>query len=206
MLFKCSLVVRSGLPSKVNKITGFILYLLCLRMPKRSYRFTSPTVLFLISDWFGKVLPKLLFIELIQTLCEIDTNQNLNHTRGITPKHVVRGSAPGRHSSEETLQRWQAVGDAGFDLTCTEIQQQIHSSDSDVFKFYANLLVRNYYLLFNFFSFDQCSAFIALISKLWQYYEERLFNVLQQYSEKNIRYNCLLAPLDSHSCGANCHV
>ena len=42
---------------------------------------------------------------------------NLHYTRGITPKYVTnggahpRGLAPGLHSSEETSQRWRAVGD-----------------------------------------------------------------------------------------------
>ena len=42
---------------------------------------------------------------------------NLHHTRGITPNRVtsseahLHGLAPGQHSSEETSQRWRAVGD-----------------------------------------------------------------------------------------------
>ena len=42
---------------------------------------------------------------------------NLHYTSGITPKRVtsgeahLRGLAPGLHSSEETSQRWRAVGD-----------------------------------------------------------------------------------------------
>ena len=42
---------------------------------------------------------------------------NLHYTRGITPKRVtsggahLRGLAPGLRSSEETSQRWRAVGD-----------------------------------------------------------------------------------------------
>ena len=42
---------------------------------------------------------------------------NLHYTRRITPKRVtscgahLRGLAPGQHSSEETSQRWQVVGD-----------------------------------------------------------------------------------------------
>ena len=41
---------------------------------------------------------------------------NLHYTRRITPKRVtsggahLRGLAPGLHSSEEALQRWQTVG------------------------------------------------------------------------------------------------
>ena len=42
---------------------------------------------------------------------------NLHYTRGNRPKRVtsagahLRGLAPGQHSSEETSQRWRAVGD-----------------------------------------------------------------------------------------------
>ena len=42
---------------------------------------------------------------------------NLHYTRRITPKRVTSGGthlrilAPGLHSSEETSQRWQAIGD-----------------------------------------------------------------------------------------------
>ena len=42
---------------------------------------------------------------------------NLHYTRGITPERVtsggahLRGLASEQHSSEETLQRWRAVGD-----------------------------------------------------------------------------------------------
>ena len=36
----------------------------------------------------------------------------------------LRASAPGQHSSEETLQRWQTVGDDVFDYSiCASIQQ-----------------------------------------------------------------------------------
>ena len=47
----------------------------------------------------------------------IANESNLHYTRGITPKRVtsggahLRGLAPGLHSSEETSQRWRAVGD-----------------------------------------------------------------------------------------------
>ena len=46
----------------------------------------------------------------------------IHSTRGITPKHAMRGRvhlrvlAPGQHSSEETTQRWRAVGDTVPDL------------------------------------------------------------------------------------------
>ena len=49
---------------------------------------------------------------------------NLHYTRDITaPKRVtsggihLRGLAPGQHSSEETSQRWRAVGDTVLDFT-----------------------------------------------------------------------------------------
>ena len=48
---------------------------------------------------------------------KIKSKSNLHYTRGITPKRVtsggahLRGLAPGLHSSEETSQRWRAVGD-----------------------------------------------------------------------------------------------
>ena len=47
---------------------------------------------------------------------ESNQKSNLYYTRGITPKRVtsggahLRGLAPGVHSSEETSQRWRAVG------------------------------------------------------------------------------------------------
>ena len=48
---------------------------------------------------------------------KLKSKSNLHYTCGITPKRVtsggvhLRGLAPGQHSSEETSQRWQAVGD-----------------------------------------------------------------------------------------------
>ena len=48
---------------------------------------------------------------------------NLHYTRAITPKRVtssgahLRDSASGQHSSEETSQRWRAIGDTAHDLT-----------------------------------------------------------------------------------------
>ena len=52
---------------------------------------------------------------LVQIIKKIKSN--LHYTRRITPKRVtscgahLRGLAPGLHSSEETSQRWRAVGD-----------------------------------------------------------------------------------------------
>ena len=58
----------------------------------------------------------------------LNQKSNLHYTRGITPKRVtsggahVPGLAPGQHSSEETSQRWRAVGCA--DLTGPGIEPQ----------------------------------------------------------------------------------
>ena len=55
---------------------------------------------------------------------------------GITPKRVTSGGAhlcgfgPGRHSSEETSQRWRAVGDAVSDLTDLGIEAMISRTGS----------------------------------------------------------------------------
>ena len=55
---------------------------------------------------------------------------HLHYTRGITPKRVTsdlvhrRCIAPGQHSSEETLQRWRAVGDTTSDLAISGIEHQ----------------------------------------------------------------------------------
>ena len=49
---------------------------------------------------------------------------NFHYTRGITPKRMtsggvhIRGLVPGQHSSDETSQRWRAVGDTASDLSC----------------------------------------------------------------------------------------
>ena len=40
------------------------------------------------------------------------------------------GLAPGRHSSEETSQRWRVVGDTVFDLTGPGFEPQISSTDN----------------------------------------------------------------------------
>ena len=55
---------------------------------------------------------------------------------GITPKRVksggthLRGKASGQHNSEETSQRWRAVGDTISDLTGPGIEPQTFRSDS----------------------------------------------------------------------------
>ena len=51
------------------------------------------------------------------TVILLHKKSNLHYTRRISPKRVtsggshLRGSVPGLHSSEETSQRWRAVGD-----------------------------------------------------------------------------------------------
>ena len=42
----------------------------------------------------------------------------------------LRGLSPGQHSSEETSQRWQAVGDKVFDLTGPGVDPQTYRIDS----------------------------------------------------------------------------
>ena len=50
-------------------------------------------------------------------VCYENIKTNLHYSRGIAPKRVtsggahLRGLASGQHSSEETSQRWRAVGD-----------------------------------------------------------------------------------------------
>ena len=62
---------------------------------------------------------------------------NLHYTRGITPKRVtsggahLRGLAPDQHSSEETSQRWRAVGDSKSDLTGPGIEPKTARIDGD---------------------------------------------------------------------------
>ena len=70
----------------------------------------------LVLHYLKTVIKKLIFVTF--TL----KKSNLHYTRGITPKRVtsgrahLRGLAPGLHSSEETLQLWQAIDDTA-DLT-----------------------------------------------------------------------------------------
>ena len=64
---------------------------------------------------------------------------NLHYSRGITPKRVtsggphLRGLGLGQHSSEETSQRWLAVGNSVSDLTGPKIEPQTFRTDSKVF-------------------------------------------------------------------------
>ena len=55
----------------------------------------------------------------------------------ISDEFHIRDLAPVRHSSEETSQRWRAVGDTVFDLTGSEIEPQTSRADSDVLTYYA---------------------------------------------------------------------
>ena len=62
--------------------------------------------------------------------CNMVIVLNLYYSRGIMPKRVSSGGAhlrdlaSGQHSSEETSQRWLAVGDTLFDWTDLRIDPQ----------------------------------------------------------------------------------
>ena len=64
------------------------------------------------------------------------SKSNLHYARSITPKCTMSGEshlrcfAPGQHSSEETSQRWRAVGDTVSDLTRAGIEPQTSRTDS----------------------------------------------------------------------------
>ena len=68
---------------------------------------------------------------------------NLHYTRFILPVVPKRGNewqgptprliAPGQRSSEETLQRWRAVGYGASDLIGLRIEPQIFRIDRDIF-------------------------------------------------------------------------
>ena len=66
------------------------------------------------------------------------SKSNLSYTRGITPKRVtsgdanLRGLAPGQHNPEETLQRWEAVGDVVLYFTGLGIEPETCRTHSDV--------------------------------------------------------------------------
>ena len=63
---------------------------------------------------------------------------NLYYTRDIPPKRVtnggnhLRGLAPGQHSSEETSQRWRAVGNSVSKWTTSRIKPMTYSADNNV--------------------------------------------------------------------------
>ena len=69
---------------------------------------------------------------------------NVHYIRGITLKRVTSGGihlssfAPEQHSSEETSQRRQPVGDTVSDLIGPEIEPQTSRTDSGVFNNFAN--------------------------------------------------------------------
>ena len=72
-------------------------------------------------------------------MAHLELLKKSNHyIRDITAKRVtsgevhLRGLAPGQHSSEETSQRWRAVGDTVSDLTDPGIEPQISHTDSNV--------------------------------------------------------------------------
>ena len=69
-----------------------------------------------------------------------------HYARGITPSATsgedhFRGLAPRQHSSEETSQRWRAVGDSLFALTGAEIEPQTFRTDSNALNNSANRLI-----------------------------------------------------------------
>ena len=78
---------------------------------------------------------------------EVSRYATVHFTSNFTPKRVtsggvhLRGLAPGKHISEETLQRWQAVGDTVSYLTGTGIESKTFRGDNDVFNLYANRTV-----------------------------------------------------------------
>ena len=71
-----------------------------------------------------------------------DIKSNLHYARGITPRRVTNGGAhfsslaPGQNSSQETFQRWRAVGDTASDLTDSKIKPHISRTDGDVLNTY----------------------------------------------------------------------
>ena len=56
----------------------------------------------------------------------------------------LRDLAPGQHSSEETLQRWRAVGDTVSNLTNQGFKPQTSRTDSNVLKTIAHRPVYKY--------------------------------------------------------------
>ena len=85
---------------------------------------------------FGSSLTKKL-IRLTIRLSDLERKKsNLHYTHGITLKLVtsggahLRGLAPGQYSSEETSQRWLAVGDSVSNLTGPRIEPQVSRTDS----------------------------------------------------------------------------
>ena len=58
------------------------------------------------------------------SICKYVLKPNLHYTRGMMPKRETSGLAPEQHSSEETSQRWRAVGDTVSDSTGPRIEPQ----------------------------------------------------------------------------------
>ena len=76
----------------------------------------------------------------------------LHHTGVATPKHVTSGGvrlAPGLLNSEETLQRWRAIGNTLSNLTRSIIELQTSRTDEEVFNHYASMPFVFIYLKFN---------------------------------------------------------
>ena len=67
--------------------------------------------------------------------------KNPHYTRDITLKRVtssgihLRGSAPGQHSSEETLQQWRAVGNTASDISGLVFVPKTYRADNNVFNY-----------------------------------------------------------------------
>ena len=94
---------------------------------------------------------------------------------GILQKRVTSGGAhlhdlaPGQHSSEETSQRWRAVGDTVSGLTDPRIEPQTFHTDSDVFNHHTNWPVNN--CVYNFRKethFEICQ--LKFQDKVWTTY------------------------------------
>ena len=94
-------------------------------------------------------------------LCSFNVSKiepNLDYTRGILRRSVYRVAGahrrdfePGQHSSKETWQRWQAVGDTVSNLTDLGIKSQTSGSNgstgSNAFTHHANRQVCKYVVL-----------------------------------------------------------
>ena len=77
--------------------------------------------------FFNKIESNLRYYTRFITLAVVPKRGN--EWRGPTPRLI----APGQHISEETLQRWRAVGYSASDSTGLGIEPQIFRIDSDIF-------------------------------------------------------------------------
>ena len=83
-------------------------------------------------------------LSLLIDILNQNQKRNLQYSRGIAPMCVTRGEAhlldleTGQHSSEETTQRWRAVGDTVPNMTGPAIKLRTSRTDSHVFNHYAN--------------------------------------------------------------------